>query len=331
MQNVIINAYAIDSRNIGDLASSPTQYFDFKYPVETLDFRAIDPKFPKPKSGFGGSITLDQIQNTADRVRYHLILGGGGLVCQKFWGSFEAIKKLKSMFRGKWMAWGIGQQVYPSFSSSKGNLLEYLDSNCRTFDYSQYLQAFDHVGIRDAGFNYDWVPCASCMHPTFDKKREIKHDFVVYSHRKFQLKVEGFPVLTNEDQSLEEVIDFLGSGETILTSSYHGAYWGTLLGRKVIVFPFTTKFLTLKHLPSIYPVSQWKYSRINFKFRPFKTTFLNKIKLEFCYGEDKYTCRTNNWRSLLANCAIYPHILQECRDANVQFQGKTSELFADLT
>jgi hypothetical protein len=328
MENVIVNAHVIDSRNIGDLASSPARYFDFKHRVETLDIRSIDPKFPEPKSGFGGSITLDEIQSSTNRVKYHLLVGGGGLIFKQFLGSFQALETLKSVFTGKWIAWGIGQQVYPSFSSSQENLLEKLISERDKFNYVPYLKAFDLVGIRDAGFDYDWVPCASCMNPTFDKKREIKHDFVVFSHRKFQIKIDRFPRMSHDTQSLEEVIDFLGSGETIITSSYHGGYWGTLLGRRVITFPFSTKFLTFKHIPSIYPVSEWVYSKI--KFRPFKTTFLNKIKFEFRYG-DKYTCPTDNWKNILANSSTYPHILQEYRDANLKFYQKTVELLGKVT
>jgi hypothetical protein len=323
METVIINAHVIDSRNIGDLASSPTKYFDFKHRVETLDIRSIDPKFSEPKSGFGGSITLEEIKNNANKVKYHLIVGGGGLLFRQFMGSFEAMEQLKSVFNGKWIAWGVGQQIYSSPKSAELNLIDSLLSDRDKFDYHSYLKNFEAIGIRDTGFQYDWVPCASCMHPTFDQPRDIKHDFVVFSHRKFQIKIDGFPRMTHDTQSLEEVINFLGSGETIITSSYHGAYWGTLLGRKVIAFPFSTKFLTLKHPPTIYPVSQWKYSR--FKFRPFKKTFLNKINLEFNFG-NKYTCKTDNWRELLSDCQTYPHILEEYRKANLTFYQQVKQL-----
>jgi hypothetical protein len=323
MENIIVNAHVIDSRNIGDLASSPVKYFDFKYPVETLDIRSIDPKFTEPKSGFGGSITLDQIKSNADQVKYHLIVGGGGLLFNRFFRSFEILDTLKSVFRGQWIAWGIGQQVY---STSDDNLMEKLTSSRDNFNYEKYLKSFDLVGIRDIDFQYDWLPCASCLDSAFDQPREIKHDFVVFSHRKFELKIDRFPTMSHDTQSLEEVINFLGSGETIITSSYHGAYWGTLLGRKVIAFPFSTKFLTFKHPPSIYPVSKWKYSQI--KFRPFKRTFLNKINIEFRYA-DKYTCQTNNWRDLLTNCTAYPNLLQEYREANLEFYQKTMQLLEE--
>lgn len=327
MDTVIINAHVIDSRNIGDLASSPTNYFDFPYPVETLDLRSINPKFAEPKSGFGGSITLEEIKKNAGKVKYHLIIGGGGLLFRQFLGSFEALEQLKSVFNGKWVAWGVGQQIYSSPKSPELNLIDALAADRDKFDYDTYLKHFEAIGIRDVGFNYNWVPCASCMHPTFDQPREVKHDFVVFSHRKFQINIGGFPRMSHDTQSLEEVIDFLGSGETIITSSYHGAYWGTLLGRKVIAFPFSTKFLTFKHPPSIYPVSQWKYSRI--KFRPFKKTFLNKINFEFNFG-DKYTCKTNNWRELLLNSHSYPNLIQEYRNANLEFYQKTMKLLENI-
>lgn len=319
MENIIINAHVIDSRNIGDLASSPLEYFNFKYPVETLDIRSINPNFSEPKSGFGGSITLDEIKKNAGKIKYHLIVGGGGLLFKTFLGSFNAMEELKAVFNGKWIAWGVGQQIYSSPSKTGESLLENLDKDKHKFDYLSYLKNFDMIGIRDTGFNYDWLPCASCMHPSFDKKREIKHDVVVFSHRKYQVKIGNLPRMTHDTQNLEKVLDFLGSGETIITSSYHGAYWGTLLGRKVIAFPFSTKFVTLKHNPSFYPVLNWKYSQV--KFRPFKTTFLNKINLQFRYA-DYFSCPTKNWQKLVTNCPTYPHILQEYRDANRAFYEK---------
>jgi hypothetical protein len=321
MENVIVNAHVVDSRNIGDLASSPAPYFDFKYRVETLDLRAIDPKFPVPQSGFGGSITLDEIKQTCDRVRYHLIIGGGGLLFKQFLGSFQALSTLKSVFQGQWIAWGVGQQVYAI--KGDGNLIQRLETTRDGFDYDPYLSAFALAGIRDQGFNYPWVPCASCMHPTFDQPREPRHEVVVFSHRKFKLKLGNLPCMSHDTQSLEEVIDFLGSGKTIITSSYHGAYWGTLLGRRVVAFPFSTKFLTLKHGPTIYPVQHWQYSR--FKFRPFKQGVLNRINLEFTYG-NHYTCRTRNWRDIAAQGQGYPGILQQYRQANTQFYDQAMAL-----
>ncbi|WP_413198659.1 hypothetical protein [Nostoc piscinale] len=41
------------------------------------------------------------------------------------------------------------------------------------FDYSQYLENFDLIGIRDFINQYNWVYCNICMHPAFDKTADI--------------------------------------------------------------------------------------------------------------------------------------------------------------
>ncbi|WP_206688551.1 hypothetical protein [Cyanobacterium stanieri] len=229
MENIIVNIHAIDPNNIGDLASSPLNYFKFNYPVETLDIRSIDPNFATLKSSFSGSISLDEIKQNAGKIKYHLIVGGGGLFFKTFLGSFNQMKELKSLFKGKLIIWGVGQQIYSSSDKNEENLLENLEIDKNKFNYSRYLKHFDLIGIRDTGFNYHWLPCASCMHPSFDQKRQVKHDVVVFSHRKYQLNIPHLPRMTHNTQSVEEVLDFLGSSKTILTSSYHGAYWGVLL------------------------------------------------------------------------------------------------------
>ena len=33
--------------------------------------------------------------------------------------------------------------------------------------------------------------------------------------------------------TFEKAIEFIGSGDVVVTNSYHGAYWGLLLGKKV--------------------------------------------------------------------------------------------------
>jgi hypothetical protein len=316
MKDIIINAFAADSRNIGDLTSAPTNYFDFPYQIETLDIRSVDPKFPIPKSGFGGSITWSDITSNIDNYRYHFIIGGGGLLYKNFLGCFDIIRSFKSILNGKFIAWGVGQQTYELGYTSQKNILSRLKTSAENFDYKQYLVDFDLTGIRDKNTLYPWVPCASCLHPTFDKSREIQHDYVVFSHRKYRIKINGLPQMSHDTQDLESVIDFLGSGDTIITSSYHGAYWGLLLGRKVLAFPFSTKFLTLQNPPALYPVSQWKFSKI--QLRPFRQSFLNKIKLEFQYG-DYYSCQINNWQSYALEATPFLNTLKEYRQSNQDF------------
>jgi hypothetical protein len=82
------------------------------------------------------------------------------------------------------------------------------------------------------------------MLPQFDKKYDIKREIGVYynkgyTNRGWYNKDTDIRYLPHENlhnhcpEGIDHVIKFLGESETIITSSYHGAYWGLLLGRKV--------------------------------------------------------------------------------------------------
>ncbi|MBE9117585.1 hypothetical protein IQ249_16935 [Lusitaniella coriacea LEGE 07157] len=285
----IINCHVIDPKNIGDLLSCPLNYFTFPgYHTEKADIRQIDAEAARGK---------------------HLIIGGGGLLYSRF--LTDILNSASHREGKKLIAWGIGQQVYKPFTTE----------DIKAFDYSQYLDDFDLIGIRDIDTPYNWVPCASCMHSAFDKKREVKHEYVVFSHKKFQIKIDDFPRITNESKSFEEVLDFLGSGETILTSSYHGAYWGTLLGRKVLAFPFSSKFYTLKHKPAIHPLDKWRQDRKRFYL-------FNKLVYEFRY-KNKFSCALENWQNALKDCQLYPESLEESRSRNQWYYNEILEHLAD--
>jgi hypothetical protein len=277
--NSIINLHVIDPQNIGDLLSAPSHYFSFPdHEKSSVDLRQVSPENP---------------------LSSHLIVGGGGLLFPRFLEPIQHLGEMAS--RGKLIAWGIGQQTYGAIDRA----------SIQSFNYSQYLDRFDLVGIRDIDSGYHWVPCASCMHSSFDQPRAIEHEFVVFSHRKYQLHIDKFPRMTHANDSLEQVLDFLGSGETILTSSYHGAYWGTLLGRKVLAFPFSSKFATFKHQPGLYPVQKW--SNAMRKIQIFGKT------LHQSWDKEKSLCSTEDWRSALQNCRVYPESLTECRERNQWF------------
>ncbi|NEO30172.1 MAG: hypothetical protein F6K36_06970 [Symploca sp. SIO3C6] len=286
--NSIVNYHVIDPKNIGDMLSAPYNYFTFPgHNLERADIR-------QPEATTRGK---------------HIILGGGGLLFPRFLDNISELIKMRE--GAKIIAWGIGQQIYG------GSKLE----DIQAFNYSEYLDDFDLVGIRDFGCQYNWLPCASCMHQSFDKKRKIKHEFVIFSHKKFQLKIDNFPRMTNESQDIEKILDFLGSGETILTSSYHGAYWGTLLGRKVLAFPFSSKFYTLKHKPGIYPTPKWKQAKIRF-------SLFNKLIYEFRY-KNKYHCNSDAWQDALKESKAYPDSLQESRILNQQYHAQVMQLLAE--
>lgn len=289
----IVNFHVIDPKNIGDRLSSPLHYFKFPgFDTQTFDIRhldRVDPQFIKES---------------------HILIGGGGLIYSRFQEFFKTITQKKRS--GKLIAWGVGQQNYT---------LNPLDP-CLDFDYDSYIHAFNLIGIRDYGQSLPWVPCASCMHPAFDRDREIKHDLVVFSHKKFQIHLPGVPRLTNITQNFDHILDFLASGETILTSSYHGAYWGTLLGRKVLAFPFSSKFYTFKHLPTLYPVKKWNQEG-------WKVSFFNKTLYQY-WRKNNFSCDIENWQALLKDGQAYPESLMECRTQNQRFYQRCREMLEKL-
>jgi hypothetical protein len=274
----IINYHVPDPLNIGDLFASPIKYFEFP--------------------GFE-TLVSDIRETTSETVETSCsIIGGGGLLSSRFLSNIQAIHNSN---QGKKIVWGAGQQLYGSKMNDPAQ-----------FDYQPYREHCDLFGIRDDGTDFAWVPCVSCMHPAFDRPRSIHHEIVIFSHKKFQINFPGLPRLTHETTDFDRVLDFLGSGEVVLTSSFHGAYWATLLGRKVIVFPFTSKFYTLRHKPAIYPVRNWTATQ-------FKVTLFKKTLYQRDYPGQKFVCKTQNWRDLLNKSQTYPDSLEECRTQNLWF------------
>lgn len=98
------------------------------------------------------------------------------------------------------------------------------------------------------------MPCASCMSPLFDKEYKIEHDVVEYRNTRHidDMPTPHWPISSNRS-TFEEAIAFIGSGKTVLTNSYHGAYWATLLGREAVIIdqPNRAKFYGYKHQPAV--------------------------------------------------------------------------------
>lgn len=151
---------------------------------------------------------------------------------------------------------------------------------------------FDLFGSRDDGQpGAEWVPCASCMAHAFDERCEPKHEAVFYfNRRRPRPDVDGIPSLDNECR-FAEALAFLSSGAVVVTNSYHGAYWATLLGRgAVVVDVYSSKLRQFRHRPA--------------------------------YAED------GRWISAIRNAPRYPHSLAEARAANVAFFGRVMDRLA---
>lgn len=262
-----------DVNNVGDMASNPLQYF-----LKPEEYTTID---------------LTEINRVPIAAGIPIIVGGGGLIANEFLdpqvrkltSSSDKIQ-LNSMYENRWklatpalanvhrefeeeyltltrkyikkvnesknlkVMWGAGHNSEAS-KDKKGNIFT---------EYPDYLLDFDMTGLRDWDVGHTWAPCASCMHPALRKNYSIKNDIIWFEHKKQLVKDFGtdpIPRFINSGSNIEQTIELLGSANIILTNSYHGAYWGVLLKKKVIVVgAWSTKFYRMKHMPHILDKSE---------------------------------------------------------------------------
>jgi hypothetical protein len=200
-----------------------------------------------------------------------IVVFGGGAIEPYFKDPHFALDKVEAKHK---VAWGIG-------SSRSG----------RKKNDPFAVEGFDLVGIRE----YEreggiYVPCVSCMSEYFDLDYEVLHDAVFYKHAAKPVPEEyvaGLPTMDNR-ASLEDAIAFMGSAETVITNSFHGTYWATLLNRKVICLPFSSKFYAYKFAPT--------YSK------------------------------AETWRADRRKATTHPEALEDCRDINKMFYGMVMNL-----
>jgi hypothetical protein len=253
--SAIFNVYRHDLGNVGDASTSPTLYFDWLKNTKILDIESTNFE------------AIDKQLRSAC-----LIFGGGGMLAH-FEGQMNII--LRSRPRAL-VIWGAGHNIHEAYA----------------IEFPEYMRDFDLVGIRDHGYGFDWVPCVSCLHDGLSMEYEPKYEIVVFEHKYNPLPIAGFPKLTNAGSDVASALRFLGSGGTILTNSYHGAYWGTLLNRRVVVVdPFSSKFNGLKY------------------------------KVPIASGR--------TWKQALPRAQSYPDALRECRFANQRFARRVRELLVD--
>lgn len=215
-----------------------------------------------------------------------IIVGGGGLLENEFFAPAMNRLRLLNQVGVKVALWGLGHN-------------EWKLQDWRKLKHKIILPDFDNalIGIRDYGHNHRWVPCVSAMSRFFDKKYEAKHEVVTFLHsatlQKWPRSVEmlkNLPRMSNSTE-MKIAVEFLASGEVVLTDSYHGAYWGTLLGKRVVAFPSSSKFYDLRHAVPLCVPSDWK------RFREL--------------------------------ARAYPNSLEECRIASQKFAEDVKDFFAD--
>lgn len=225
---------------------------------------------------------LDYFEEWKDVPRRHIddvpniegdvVFGGGGILFPDFMPILEQCTERRS---GKYIVWGAGMNLR-GFS---------------TVLYPPFLSKFDLVGLRDYGNPWNYVPCASCLHPAFDHKIIPTRDIVIYEHWEHPIALNGFPRMENNQPKdfFSSVISFLGSAETVITNTFHGLYWSLLLGRKVVVWrPFSNRFYSL-------------HAHVQM-------------------------CDETNWKDAVKATFITDGFFDECRTLNMEFYKKVKEI-----
>lgn len=264
-ENGVVNIHRIDMNNVGDYYCAPHLYFDQlkNTGLDIFDFKSQDAEIRKN--------WVDKITDNA------LIVGGGGLLNRS---SFAMQMKLFEALahKGKTVIlWGAGHNEKDASRFGKVD------------KYNVDISAFSLAGTRDLGMTEEWLPCVSCMHEIFDRNYTSEQELGIIFHKKTMKKKNLLSELkdipsTSNTTNLEEMINFIGKSETIVTDSYHAMYWSMLLGKKVAVVPNSSKFFS-------------------FKYQPIYTTF-ESIRTDY------------------KEAPSFPGILEECRSLNLNFAEK---------
>lgn len=256
--------HRLDDKNVGDLFCAPYLYFD---------------DFPGP--------IYDIFDKTAELSHEKLVIVGGGGLGRNFFS--KPLRRLAASDRPyKLVAWGVGADAVINKTGAALNPDGDYDL------YSNFFEGFDEVGSRSFSTpqRYRWVPCVSAMHRLLDRYRDKRPTkgigYYQHKHSRFIPKGQRSDTETNNGGDLESKLAFIADHEYLVSNTYHGVYWATLLNRKVLCLPFKSGLFSFKH-------------------KPLYITDLNPT-------DDQ-----------LHDAISYPDSLEECRQANILFKNDLLE------
>lgn len=263
----VINVHRADRKNAGDFYSAPYHYYEGL--GTALDIYGYKSSSEKDRNKWIKTISKNAV-----------IAGGGGLLNRgSFSQQMQAFENLAAKNK-KIVLWGVGH------NSKKKSDFNNIDA------YNIDIKKFGLAGTRDYSMPGEFVPCVSCKHEVFDKDYQVKDEVGIIFHKKTLKKksvLETFSAYpsTSNTTNIEEIVQFIGSKEKIITDSYHAMYWAILLGKKVAVIPNSSKFF-------------------DFKYKPVFSSFENCL-------EDIHKANS------------YSGVLEECRELNDSFYLKVRE------
>lgn len=256
MQNLFL--YRKDYANPGDSWSSPIHYL--------------------PDWWQGVELDTASLWDLEGKYFDNVIIGGGAIFTIGDW-IYNIQKTLNTLKFKNLVIWGTGRGVG------------------HQFPFTEYVPTL--TGGRDYEPNYfpelvEWVPCASVLNKIVEKFINKTHtkDFLIIDHWKRSPII--FPAehtkITNKPQTIDTMLETISAHKWVLTTSYHAAYWATLLNKRVIVLQIDNpdnKFRAFKHSPVISKKFNWE---------------------------------------LIVKAKNYPEAYEECLYANLRFRDKLYNL-----
>jgi hypothetical protein len=193
--------------------------------INRLDFNNPGDAWSTPYHYIGKPGMLMDLFNPVDVSNFDCLVVGGGAILQNS-RMVDNLEKIIFSFSGNKVFWGGG--------ISKNDKVD------------KILKEFDLLGCRDYAYGYNYIPCASAMHQSLRKTKVSNKDFLIIDHWKRNIIDINRPVtrLINRFISADTIIEEINNHNFLITSSYHAAYWGILLKKKVIVIsmPMQEKF-----------------------------------------------------------------------------------------
>ncbi|MDP3860120.1 MAG: hypothetical protein Q8Q63_00865 [Phaeovulum sp.] len=189
---------------------------------------------------FGGQVSVQDLGEEFPACDV-AVLGGG-----QVYGEVARAVLYHSAAARRRVVWGVGM----------------LGVNRDTARHDILAGAVDLMGCRDLGVpGTIHVPCASCMASRLTKPPPPRHAVVIYAHATKSAglaRPPGIPHATNHQGSFAQAIDFIASGETVVSNSYHGTYWAMLMGRRVLCLPYGAKFGGFSQPPEMAEAADWR-------------------------------------------------------------------------
>lgn len=269
MSNEIIFTNVNYIGNAGDYWCSPLHYYDFSF-IHFKKYHYMDiVNGVTGKEGY-------QDNKLKNRI---IVIGGGGLLTSK--GNFLQDTLEYLIDNNKVILWGIGSNTY-------GNI---------SWDILNHENVI-LGGIRDTdlNLNMDYLPCVSCKHPLFDKVHTSSQGTGILEHARLPVDIEDLPRICNKD-SMENIINFISSKESLISTTFHGVYWSQLLNKKVVAYS--------------------KEGKVNSKI----TNGKHRIMI----------CNNSNYAELLDHSSSSQGLLKESRYLNDNFFNKFKQVIKEYT